>query len=62
MRSEEELEKDLRKSMSDEFLATLVQAAKVSGWELDNTEVTHFVTWCFNVADKEVPDLEGIDI
>ena len=58
--TEEELESDLRKSMSDEFLATLVQAAKVSGWSHDYTEVRGFVEWCFDVVDKDksVPNLD----
>ena len=53
-----ELEKGLKPQLTVEFLSTLVEAAKVCGWDSDYGEVQIFVEWCFRVAGTEPPDLE----
>lgn len=49
---------DLRPRMTDEFLATLVELARVTGWENDHVEVHAFVSGAFELVDKTPPNLE----
>lgn len=55
---EKELENKLKPLLTDEFLSTLVRAAKTIGWSVDHQEVCAFVDYCFETAGKECPDLE----
>lgn len=50
-------EKELEAKLTDEFLSTLVEAARVSGWSHDYSEITEFVFDMFNRAGKPLPDL-----
>ena len=53
----EKLSNELQPKLTDDFLETLVQAAKTIGWLVDYFEVEHFVEEVFGVADKKCPDL-----
>jgi hypothetical protein len=55
---QDELENKLRPQLTDEFLATLVDAARTCGWMEDYIAVEDFVKWAFNVVDKKAPSLE----
>ena len=44
--------------MTDEFLATLAETGKRSGWNNDYQEVASFILECFELAGKDAPDLE----
>jgi hypothetical protein len=52
---------ELKPLLSDEFLKTLAEAAKVCGWEVDHIETEHFVFWCFDVAGKDKPEVSAYD-
>jgi hypothetical protein len=58
----EELEEKLRPQLTDEFLDTLVQAARTCGWSSDHTETMSFVYWCYDIVGKsrtrEFPNLD----
>lgn len=41
--------------LTDGFLATLIQAARVVGWSTDHIVVVEFVQACFGMAGKEPP-------
>ena len=45
----------LKPELTDEFLATLVKAARTCGWDVDHSETYQFVRWCFNTAGKAHP-------
>lgn len=51
-----EFEVELKPLLTDEFLATLIKAAKTCGWSVDHIETIHFVIECFDMAGKESPD------
>lgn len=51
----------LKPLLTNEFLETLVLAAKTRGWDGDYTETVWFVNWCFTLAGKECPDLNAFD-
>lgn len=53
----EEREAKLKALLTDEFLNTLVEAAKTEGPFLDYHEVQDFVKSCFTIAGKPCPDL-----
>jgi len=44
---------ELRPKLTDEFLATLAQAARTAGWSLDHTATAQFVDWCYDQAAME---------
>jgi hypothetical protein len=46
-------EERLKPQLTDEWLATLVEAARTCGWMVDHTETESFIRWCFSLADKE---------
>ena len=49
----------LKPLLTDEFLATLALAVRACGWSVDHVESTSFVEWCFDVAEKDRPDLSA---
>lgn len=51
----------LRPCLTEYFLNTLVLAVKTCGWWVDHVESSAFVRWCFDVADKEAPDLSAFE-
>lgn len=58
--TEEEIkqrENDVRLRLTDEFLATLVEAAQVHGHSSDWVVVEEFVESMFDLAGKELPKL-----
>ena len=57
----EEAEKRLKKMLDDEFLDKLVIAVKTCGNMVDHVESTNFVEWCFELAERDPPDLEPFD-
>jgi hypothetical protein len=53
-------ENTLKPELTNEFLSTLTNAAKVCGWNVDHGETTQFVIWCHRIAGQPVPeDLEA---
>ena len=52
------LDAELKLLLTDDFLATLIIAAKTIGWLVDFTEVQSFVRECFCIAEKEFNDFE----
>ena len=52
----EEFEKELKPFLTDEFLSTLIKAAKTCGWNVDHIETMEFVIECFDMAGKKSPD------
>jgi hypothetical protein len=44
--------------LTEEFLATLVEAVRQYGWAGDYTEVVLFVQWAHHMAEQPVPPLE----
>ena len=55
---QEQLEYALKPLLTDTFLITLAEAVKICGWNVDHIESAQFVKWCYQVVDKEVPNLE----
>lgn len=55
----ETAEESLKPLLTDEFLSTLALAVRACGWTVDHWESMAFVQWCFDVADKETPDLSA---
>ena len=51
-----ELEKELKPFLTDEFLDTLIKAARTCGWSADHIETMQFVIECFDMAGKKSPD------
>lgn len=58
----EQFEDALRPRLTDEFLATLVEAAKVDGNGSDWIETQNFVRNTFHLAGKEPPEMESYDM
>lgn len=52
---DKEYEDALKPKLTNEFLATLVEAARTCGWSVDHIETQSFVHWCFEVVDKKSP-------
>lgn len=48
----------LKPLLTEEFLSTLTEAAKVYGWTSDYIEVCSFVEDLYEVAGKDKPNLE----
>jgi hypothetical protein len=48
----------LKPLLTDEFLTTLTEAAKIYGWDGDYTEIASFVGNLHEAAGKEKPNLE----
>lgn len=57
-----ELETKLRPRLTEEFLATLVGAAKIDGRATDYIETSRFVINVFHMAGKEAPNLESYNL
>lgn len=53
--TKEELLKPL---LTDEFLETLLVAARTCGWSVDLIEISSFVGWCYELAGKDEPDTQ----
>ena len=51
----------LRPNLTDDFLATLALAVRTCGHTVDHIESSRFVSWCFELAGKEKPDLAPFD-
>lgn len=54
-------EEKLRPLLTDDFLEALVVAVRTCGWSVDHVESAMFVRWCFDVAEKEAPNLSAFD-
>jgi hypothetical protein len=54
-------EEALKPELTDDFIATLIKAAKTYGWSGDYGEVVGFVEWCLRLSDREAEDLEPFD-
>lgn len=54
-------EEALRPLLTDETLSAMAQAVRTCGWEVDHTESTRFVEWCYEKAGKKAPPLDAID-
>lgn len=50
-----ELEKELKPVLTNEFLSTLIKVVRTCGWAVDHTESIKLVRWCFDVIEKEYP-------
>lgn len=48
----------LRPRLTNEFLATLVEAARIDGHSTDWVELKGFLQNVFDIAGKEAPDIE----
>lgn len=51
----------IKPKITPEFLATLVELGKISGWTFDYVEVAEFIRWChyeFGYDSPEHKDLE----
>jgi hypothetical protein len=57
----EEAERALKPLLTDEFLSTLALAVRTCGYTVDHVESSSFVMWCFNIAEKERPNLDPFD-
>jgi len=44
-----------KKKLTDEFLETLIEAAKEIGWSVDLVEIADFIKECYSLADKDIP-------
>jgi hypothetical protein len=53
--------KELKPKLTDEFLATLVEAGKIDGWSTDYIETCSFIQSCFDMADKSTPSIEELE-
>jgi hypothetical protein len=47
---------ELKKALTDDFLALLYRASVVFGDLGDSVEVKSFVMWCYDLLDKPYPD------
>ena len=55
LKEHKRLEQELAPLLTDEFLDTLVKAARTCGhWEGDYWETVSFVQFCFDVAGKKL--------
>ena len=50
-------EEELEELLTDEFLTTLVSAAQVCGNSIDCIELGYFVNYCYDIAEKDMPDV-----
>jgi len=57
---ETELENEIKPILTDEFLSTLIKAARTCGWSVDHIETVHFINWCFNVVEKKQPERDEL--
>lgn len=57
----EKAEARLKPILTKDFLTALRLAAKTHGWSGDHIEVASFVEWCFELAEKDVPELAPYD-
>lgn len=57
----ETLRAALRPRLTNEFLATLVEAAKIDGNSNDWIEIERFVQNTFDIAGKEAPEMNPYD-
>jgi len=57
-RLEEERLKKLEPQLTGEFLSVLAELARNYGWSGDYVEVSTFIEWCYEKADRTPPDLE----
>ena len=64
MKTCDEGQDELRPMLTDEFLSTLVLAARTVGWDVDHTETFQFVQECWDIAGRLrslMPDLEPFE-
>ena len=55
-------ENELKPKLTNEFLENLAEAGKVCGWSGDYHEISEFVEWCFDLAEKDRPtNMESYD-
>jgi len=54
-------EEILKPLLTDEFLRTLALAVRTCGHSVDHIESEWFAVWCFDLAEKEKPDLSAFD-
>jgi len=54
-------EEKLKPLLTDEFLSTLTLAVKTCGHSVDHIESARFAEWCFELAEKDKPDLSAFD-
>jgi hypothetical protein len=60
---DDRLKAELKSKLTDEFLATLLQAVRTHGWSGDYCETFDFVKDMFRLAGKdELPQLEPFQI
>lgn len=57
----EEAEEKLKPLLTDEFLSTLAIAVKTCGHTVDHIESASFVAWCFEIAEKNYPNLDAFE-
>jgi hypothetical protein len=57
----EKAENYLKPLLTDEFLGTLRIAVKTCGWSVDHVESSAFVLWCFELAGKDIPEVQEYD-
>ncbi len=48
-------EAHLKKHLTNQFLAVLVEAFKIYGDRDDPYELENFIVWCHDIADKDIP-------
>lgn len=56
-----EAEARMKPMLTDEVLATMLEAARVVGWGVDFIESAEFVRACYTIAGKERPVFECIE-
>jgi len=56
------LDAALKPKLTDEFLSILVEAARTCGYSVDHVETVSFVEWCYQIAEKPVPDCKPYQI
>jgi len=49
---------EIKPKITDDFLSTLSELARIYGWTGDYGEIVNFVEDCFILAEKEKPNLE----
>ena len=52
----ERLKSELKPFLTEDFLKTLIKAAKTVGWSVDYIEVKSFVQSVFDIADVDWPE------
>ena len=64
MKTCDEGQDELRPLLTDEFLSTLVLAARTVGWDVDHTETFAFVQCCYEIVGRtrdDMPDMEPFE-